>query len=420
MRGDAKRIMMTSRERIKATLRHEEPDRVPFDLGGSQVTGIHVDEYCALAEYFGLDVLPPKVYDPWQMLAIPDPLMLKALSSDIIVVENYLQPFGLRSSDWKPWTTYPGNRVLMSGDYNPFEDKKGYLHIQNAAGKSLAQMAPGGLYYDIEDPTQMTSDWVFMDPDQWKKSIPLYTDEHLRIMQKNAKALYENTDFALCGSFLKGGLGTNAIFAGHTVCDWYCILSMEPQYANEILRATAERAVENCELYLQALNSYIDILLLSGTDYGSQKAEMFRPEIFKELHMPNYRLITDYVHKNYDVKIAMHSCGSIYNIIEHIIEAGIDILNPVHVNTANMDPQRLKDRFGSRIVFWGGGVDTQTVLPYGTPEEVAEQAKERIKIFAPGGGFIFTPVHNMQYGVPPKNVESMIKAVIEFGKYPLA
>ena len=410
---------MNSRERVRMVINHQIPDRVPFDLGGSQVTGIHVDEYCELAKYYGLDVLPPKVYDPWQMLAIPDPEMLRTLKSDIMVVENHLQSFGLRGERWKKWTTFSGNEVLMSGDYAPVTDDRGYLHLQNSDGKNLAQMAPGGLYYDIEDPTGMTGEWELMDPQKWKRSIPLYKDEDLKMMADKAKMLYENTDFSLCGSFLKGGLGTNAIFAGHTVSDWYCILMAEPEYANDILRATAERAIENCELYLQAIGQYIDIILLSGTDFGSQKAEMFRPDIFKELHMPNYKLMTDYIHQHYDVKVAMHSCGSIFNIIEHIISAGIDILNPLHVNTANMDPQTLKDRFGERIVFWGGGVDTQTILPYGTPEQVAEQAKERIRIFAPDGGFIFTPVHNLQYGVPPRNVKAMIDTVMEFGKYPV-
>lgn len=410
---------MKSRERVRLAINHKEPDRVPIDLGGSQVTGIHVDEYCVLAKHYGLDVLPPKVYDPWQMLAIPDQMMLKRLNSDIMVIENYTQSFGLRGDDWKFWSTYPGNRVLMSGDYDPILDENGYLHVQNKSGRNIAKMSPGGLYYDLEDPTSMTADWKFMDPDEWKRSIPLYKDEELKIMEKKAKSLYEYTDFSLCGSFLKGGLGTNAIFAGHTVCDWYCILAAEPEYAGEILRATAERAVENSKLYLQAIGKYIDIILLSGTDFGSQKSEMFQPDIFRDLHRPNYKLITDSIHQNHDVKVAMHSCGSIFNIIEYIVEAGIDILNPLQVSTNNMDPKKIKEQFGGRIVFWGGGADTQTVLPYGTPEEVAQQVKERIEIFAPGGGFIFTPVHNLQYGVPPENVDAMIEAAKKYGKYPI-
>jgi uroporphyrinogen decarboxylase len=129
--------------------------------------------------------------------------------------------------------------------------------------------------------------------------------------------------------------------------------------------------------------------------------------------------MTDFIHKNSSVKVMLHSCGSIYNIIEYIIQAGIDILNPVQTNTANMEPERLKEKFGSRIVFWGGGADTQSVLPFGTPEEVRKHVKERISIFAPGGGFVFTPIHNLQYGVPMANIDAMIGAVLEYGSYPI-
>jgi uroporphyrinogen decarboxylase len=265
----------------------------------------------------------------------------------------------------------------------------------------------------------MTGKLTFADPEEWKKSIPLYSDEELNILEKRAKALYENTDFSICGTFLKGGLGTNALFAGHTVCDWLCILISEKKYAAEILRATAERAVENISLYLEAVGKYIDTILLSGTDFGSQKSEIFKPEIFSELHMPNYKLMTDYIHENSNVKVIMHSCGSIFNIIEYIIQAGIDILNPVQTNTANMQPEILKKKFGSRIVFWGGGADTQTVLPYGTSDEVREHVRQRINTFAPGGGFVFTPIHNLQYGVPVVNIIEMINTVIKYGSYPI-
>jgi uroporphyrinogen decarboxylase len=410
---------MLSRDRVRKSINFEEPDRVPMDFGGSRVTGIHVDEYCEIARSYGLDVLPPKVYDVWQMLAKPDTLIAKCLKSDVIVLENLMEAFGLRNAGWKLWKTYKNNDVLISGDYDPVMDEKGYLHILGGTGLPIAQMAPEGLYYDMECSTEMTGKLIFMDPETWKKSIPLYSDEELNILEKRARALYENTDFSICGTFLKGGLGTNALFAGHTICDWLCILITEKQYASEILRATAERAVENISLYLSAVGKYIDTILLSGTDYGTQKAELFRPEIFKELHMPNYRLMTDFIHKNSRVKAMMHSCGSIYNIIEYIIQAGIDILNPVQTNTANMDPKTLKEKFGSRIVFWGGGADTQSVLPFGTPREVAEHVRERIHIFAPGGGFVFTPIHNLQYGVPMANIDAMINAVLEYGRYPV-
>jgi len=377
-----------------------------------------VDEYCELARWMGVDVLPPKVYDPWQMLARPDTLLLKCLKSDVIVLENYSEAFGLRNDHWKLWKTFAGNDVLISGDYAPVADERGYLHIQDKTGKNIAMMPNDGLYYDNEVPTGLSEEIEMMDPAQWKKSIALYTDEELRHMENMGKAYFENTDFSICGTFLKGGLGTNALFAGHTISDWLCLLVAEKEYAQEILQATAERAVQNLEIYIQAVGRYIDTLLLSGTDYGTQNNELFNPDVFKELHVPNYRMMTDYVHQCSDIKVMMHSCGSIYRLIPHIIDAGIDILNPLHVSTKNMEPQKLKDQFGGKLVFWGGGVDTQTVLPYGNTEEVAAQCKERIDIFAPGGGFVLTPVHNLQYGVPPENVMAIINTVLEYGQYP--
>lgn len=405
---------MTSRERVRKAINHQKPDRVPIDIGGTKVTGIHIDEYVDLIKYTGMDLEPAKVYEQWQMLARVDEKIMKWLHADVIQLENQVETWGLKNSDWKLWTTNRGNQVLMPGTYNPITDENGYLRLHDETGKSIAYMSPTGLYYDKDCPTEMsTGDFEYMDPEVWKKSIPLYSDEELNILEKRAKFLYEYTEYSVHGGFLKGGLGTNGVFAGHTIGDWLCILASEDDYAFSILSATADRVIENLKLYLQAVGKYIDTILISGTDFGTQKGELFNPDIFRRLHMPNYKKINDFVHRNSNVKTMFHSCGSIWNIIEYFIQAGVDILNPVHTNTANMEPQKLKDRFGGRIVFWGGGVETQTVLPYGTPDEVKKQAKERIEIFGSNGGYVFAPVHNIQYGVPPANIKAMIDAAIE-------
>jgi len=407
---------MTSRERVRKAINHQKPDRVPIDIGGTKVTGIHIDEYVELARYLGLDLLPPKVYEQWQMLARVDDPMMRWLHADVIQLENPIETWGIENKDWKVWKTNVGNEVLMPGGYHPVKDEEGYLRLYDANGISMAVMAPTGLYYDKDCATAVSDgEFHFMDPEDWKKSIPLYSEEELCILEKRAKFLHEHTDYSVHGGFLKGGLGTNGLFAGHTIGDWMCILLEEKEYAYSILRATAERAVQNLELYLQAVGKYIDTILVSGTDFGSQRAEIYNPEIFKELHFPNYKLMNDYVHQHSQVKTMLHSCGSIWNLIEYFIEAGVDILNPLHTNTFNMDPARLQERFGGRVVFWGGGIETQTVLPYGTVEEVAEQVRERIRIFGNGGGFVFAAVHNIQYGVPPQNVAAMVEAVMKYG-----
>ena len=412
---------MTSRERVRRAINHEEPDRVPIDIGGTKVTGIHVDEYLAIGRYAGIDVELPRVYEQRQMLARVEPLVKRWLHADVVELENPTEAWNLlENREWKVWTTTQGNRVLMPGRFDPVRYDDGSLHIHDPQGKSVAVMSPTGLYFDNDCPTEMSTGGMrFMDPEQWKRSLPLYTEEELRWLERNARFLHEYTDWSVHGGFLRGALGRTALFAGHTISDWLCILLEEPDYAGAILRATAERAVENLELYLQAVGDRIDTILVSGADFGTQNGELFDPELFAKLHAPNYRLINDYVHAHSRAKTMFHCCGSIWNLIEQFIACGVDILNPVHTNTRNMQPERLVARYGGRIVFWGGGVETQTVLPNGTVEDVRNQVRERIRIFGPGGGFVFAAVHNIQYGVPPANVEAAVKAVLDYGRYPI-
>jgi uroporphyrinogen decarboxylase len=409
---------MTPRERILKTCNFQEPDRVPIDIGGSQVSGLCIDHYCDLLRYLNIEELP-KVYEQFEMLARVEEPIRKRLRGDVISLENPSMRWGLHNKEWKKWRTFKGNEVLMPGDFNPVIDEKGALILNDANGNPIARMAKDTLYFEFACGTEMSKEIVKMDPKKWKDSIVLYTDEELKQIAAEAKNLHENTDFAVFGEFGRGGLGSNGLFAGHKVTDWFCILLTEREYADEILQATAERAVENAKLYLEAVGDSIDIIFVSGTDFGTQRVEFFRPEIWHDLFLPRYKMVNDYIHKNSRAKTFIHSCGSIYNIIEYIIAAGFDILNPVQVTAGNMDAARLKEKFGGRIVFWGGGVDTQTVLPFGTEDEVREQVKERIKIFAPGGGFVFNPTHCIQYGVPPKNLLAAADTAYEYGTYPI-
>jgi len=410
---------MTSRERVWKAIHFQEPDRVPIDFGGAVVSGICIDAYVELVKHLGLELGLPTVYDQFGMLARLAEPVRKRLHADVIELENPAVAWGLENKDWKEWRTGPGNRVLVPGRFNPQADNRGYLYIRDAEGKDLAYMPPGGLYFERACVTTMSESAERMNPEAWARSLPLYSDEHLRELEETARFLYEGTEYSILGGFLKGGLGSNGIFAGHTISDWLCELITDPEYAGAVLHATAERAVENLKIYLQAVGKYIDTIFISGTDFGTQKGELFRPEIFRDLYVSNYRLMTDYVHTHSRAKTMFHSCGSIVNLVEYFIAAGADILNPVQTAAAGMDPRTLKDRFGGRITFWGGGVDTQKVLPWGSADQVRDQVRERIKIFGPGGGYIFNSGHDIQYGVPPANVLALVDAAVEFGKYPL-
>jgi uroporphyrinogen decarboxylase len=409
---------MTSRERIRKTLNYEEPDRVPIDVGGSYVTSICVDAYVQLRNHLGLEKSPPKVNELMYMLAETDEEVRQRLHCDVIELESPLARFGIEKKDWKPWVNEQGNTLLVPGGYNPV-DEDGYLWIRDPQGNNIARMPKGGLYYDYTQSLSELREFEPADLDQWKKSQPCFTDDQLRELEKKAKKLYEETDYAICGGFYKSGAGVIPGVAGHSFTEWLCILQTETDYACSVVEASTDMALKNLERYMQAVGQYIDLIVISTTDFGTQQCEMFQPEVWKRVYGPNYKKLNDHVHKCSNAKTFYHTCGSIYHLIPHMIEAGVDILNPVQVAAANMDAGRLKEEFGGKIIFWGGGIDTQTVLPFGTSEEVRQQVKERISVFAPGGGFVFAPVHDIQYGVPPENILAMADAALEFGRYPI-
>jgi len=405
---------MTSRERVWRTLNYQKADRTPIDVGGTMMTGVHVDAYCEIARHLKLDVLPPKCYEQFQMLARLDEPMMRYFHSDVIQLENPIVNWGLKNKNWRLWKTHLGNEILMPGGFNPTKNERGYLCIHDPSGNPLAFMAPGSLYFERDCPTGLSDDFVLTDPDAWRRSLPLYSDEELDLLQRRGRFLRDNTSYSVHGGCARGQLGTHGLYAGHTISDWLCLLTLEPAYTKEILEAAADRAVENVTLYLEAAGDCIDTILVSGADYGTQRRELFSPDIFREQYMPAFKRINDCIHRQTEAKTMIHSCGSLYDIIEFLIESGFDILNPVHTNAHMMEPGLLAERFGGRIIFWGGGVETQTTLPYGTPEEVCEQVRARIRVFGGTNGFVFAAVHNLQHGVPFENIQSMIRAVLEY------
>ena len=413
-------MSMTSRERVRTALNFQEPDRVPIDLGGSNCTGVCVDAYVELVRYLGLDLGPPKVYEPFEMLARLDEPVRRLLHGDVIGLENPSMKFDLENRDWKPWRTQVGHDVMMPGNFHPQVDDAGNTYILDARGERTAIMVPGALYFDKVCPVGLSDEFVKMDPAVWRHSIGLYSDEHLRILEDDARRLHDETEYAVLGEFGRGGLGSTSKFAGHTFTDWLCLLVLDPQYCFSILQATAERAIENLELYFQAVGRYIDIVFHLSRRFRHAEGALFDPGIFAELYLPNYRRINDYVHAQGDIKTFFHSCGSVFDFIEHFIAAGVDIVNPLQITAAGMDPVKIKQKYGGRIVFWGGGVDTQTVLPHGRPDEVTEQVKQRLSIFAPGGGYVFNPVHCIQYGVPAENLLAAVNTAYTCGTYPIA
>lgn len=411
---------MTSRQRVRAVLDGKIPDRVPIDFGGSQTTGIHMDEYIDIARYLGLDAEPPKIYEQFQMLARVEGNMRDFLRGDLIELENDSLSWDIINEGWKPWTNMAGNTVLMPGGFDPIKDEKGYLYLKNKKGDLCARMAPESRYFDrYGEPKNLRYyDENPITPEEWKKSISRYQDDELKRLQKRAQTLYKYTDYAIFGGFLKGSkLGSTGVFAGYDLQEWFYILMVDPDYANEIFHATAEAAVENLKMYLEACGDYMEILMMSTSDYGTQRGPMISPEIFNKVYVPNYRIMNDFVHANSNVKTFFHSCGAISDLLPGFIDAHVDAINPVQLSAAGMNPKVLKEKFGRDIIFWGGGADTQDVLPNGTVEQVREHVKNNLLTFKENGNYVFTTVHNIQALVPPENVEAMLETVMEYGWY---
>jgi hypothetical protein len=411
---------LNSRERVLAAINHQEPDRVPIDLGGSIVSGIMAGALVRLRKHLGLDYKSVKVYDCFQMLGEVTFDLVERFQLDLLPVEPEAISFDhLKNRDFKPWMLFDGTQVLMPGPFEVTLSAEGdwLLHEDgNPSKKVIARMPKDGYYFDSLENTAWNPDFVppsipSLKNSNWRR----LDDETLVTLQEKARNLRVNTDKALVlTNWGRAVLGPPMV---GSIPDWLTLLVTEPGYVNELFDLATEIALDNLKVYWQALGDSIDIIHLDGYDFGTQNREMFSPRTFQQFFEPCYKAQCDWIHQNTPWKTAKHCCGSIPKLIEPMIRAGIDLLNPVQTSAAGMDPQWLKDTFGNRIAFWGGGVDTQHVLPFGTPEEVYDHVAERTKIMMPGGGFIWNSIHNIQYTVPPENILAAIDAVRDHGRY---
>ena len=413
---------MNSRERVVKTINHQEPDRVPIDLGGSLVSGIMAGALVRLRRHLGLSE-EVRVYDCFQMLGDVAMDLVERFDIDVLPVEPEAVFFPhLLRRDYKPWTLFDGTPVLVPGPFSVEVSPEGewLLHEDGDAEKQIVgRMPKDGFYFDDLRVIRTHQDFEppsieSMQNSDWGK----LKEEDLKYLADKARVLRESTDKALIltpwGTCM---LGTASV---GSVTDWLILLITEPSYVGELMDLTAERAVENLKLFWEAIGDDIDIIHIDGHDYGTQDREMFSPKLFEKYHVPCYKIQCDWIHENTPWKTAQHCCGSIPNLMDPFIRAGIDIMNPVQTSARGMDPRWLKDTFGDRIVFWGGGVDTQHVFGSATADEVRRDVAERVKIFGPGGGFLWAANHNIQYNVPPENIVAALETVREVGEYPIS
>lgn len=416
---------MTSRERVRMAINHQVPDKCPIDFGGTRVTGVHADLYVEIGKHLGIDTELPRVWDQFQFLARVEEGMRARFQSDILHLENVCEYFELKNENWKVWKTSLNHDVLVPGDFNPIIDDRGYLHLKGLTeatkNKTLGLMPKGGIYFErYNEPSEIRDFDDPMTPEEWGKLYDEryhYTDEELKKLQQTAKWMHDYTDYAICGGFNRLKMTSPVTYAGHSLQDWMMRLLTEPEYIDDILATTAEHCSAIAKDYLQAVGPYIDIISTSTTDYGTQDRELFSPEVFEEHFIEPIKKVNDTIHANSNAKTFYHSCGSIYRLLPYMIQAKIDIINPIQTSAARMDPAKVKEEFGKDITVWGCGMDTQNALLKGTPEEIRSIVKDRMELMKPDGGFVFAAEHNLQCGVPVENIVAMYDAAIEFRNY---
>lgn len=411
---------MTSRERVLAALRHQEPDRVPVDLGSTPSSGISAVAYERLRRHLGRTDGATLVYDVVQQLAQPEPWALDAFGVDVV---DLGRTFNVDDADWYDATLETGERVRHPAWFRPEREPDGAWIARHRDGTVIARRPAGAAFYDqahfpwVEDwPADFSglddamskvlwaalvhSPWDSADqPDFWER------------LRANALELRRTDDRAVMVV-----VGCNLFEWGtfiRRIDNFLMDLLLEPQKVEALLDALMERHLATLEKVCEAVGDVADIVRF-GDDLGTDSGPFMRPDIYRTLFKPRHTKLCDYVRTHSKMHTFLHSCGSIEMLIPDLIEAGFEILNPVQTNARGMEPEHLKREFGADVTFWGGGVDTRRVLNLGSPAEVRRQVLDRLEVFAPGGGFVFNTVHNILPDVPPENVIALFDAVREF------
>jgi len=413
---------MNSRERLQATINHQQPDRVCLDLGATWVTGISATAYARLRASLGLPDEAPKVHEPYQLLGYVDEDVRQALGVDVVGLWGRSTIFGFKNEGWKPWKLQDGTDVQISKKFEYIEDSNGDILVYpegDRNAKPSGRLPKGGYYFDAIV-RQQPIDEDNLDPNDWADSFGLYDDEDLAQFEREAESVHQETDYGMVMNFGQGGLGDIAFVPGENLVEpkglrdpnlWYEYLLLEPEYIMGIYELQTKAAIKNMKLLHQAVGEKLDAIIISGTDFGGQNGLLISPDTFRTLWKPFYKQMNDWVHENTTWKTFYHTDGAMTLLMEDFIEMGVDIINPVQCSATGMEAQNFKDTYGDRLTVWGGGVDTQKTLPFGTPEEVYEEVSERIQIFNEGGGFVFNNIHNIQAPTPAENMVSMFKAV---------
>ena len=385
---------MNSRERVLTTLNHREPDRVPFDMGGTVLTGINVKAYTALRDYLRLPRIEPTIVDVVQQLAQVDDDVLDRLGVDV----KNVAPRSSASYQIEIKETEDGN----------------YTYFYDEYGIGWRMPRAGGLYYDMFDhPLEGDIDesnvdcYVLPDPKDPARFVGL---------REAAERVFKEEQRALVVGNLSAGIFEMYLWTRGFI-DGYADFIGRPALSKKIMHRFMDMQLAYWEKMFDVLGNMIDVVQMAD-DFAGQNNMLISPSSYRRYLKPLHKELFDFICSHSSAKIFLHSCGSIRKVIPDLIEIGLDIINPVQVSAAGMDSAELKREYGKDLTFWGGGIDTQRVFDDNhTPEEVREDVKRRITDLMPGGGFVYATVHNIQGNVPPENIMAMWETLQEYGTY---
>ncbi len=406
---------MTPRERVIESLNFKQPDRLPKDLGGMRSTGISAFAYPKLVEALGLPSRRPKVHDVWQMLALPETDVLDRLGCDVVAIDNDVTNAFDEPEKWEEYE-FGGRLPALVRQRNIFnEEPDGTIRcfcegrdLKMPSNSFVFDEEHGGqpVYFGEEIPKENLNSVKI----QLEKERP--TDEQIDDFAEYCRKVRHSTDRAVflakwitndIGIIWRGGIGIFPVL---------CIT--EPDYVSALHEMITDYAVDRIQRLLPLIRDYVDIVMMSADDWGTQNSLIASPEIFRKLFIPYMKKVNDICHRIApNIKIFMHNCGAIYPLIDLIIEAGFDILNPVQWSAGNHSYHQWKDKCRSRIALWGGGINSQSTLPMGTIEQIQSDVKTIASCLGEGGGYIFNSIHNITAEIPPEKIITLYQAAAE-------
>ena len=415
---------MTGKEKLKLAVNHIEGP-ILLDIGGMPTTGIHCKVAEGLREYYGLEKKPIKILEPVQMLAHVEDDLKEAMGIQTTPLWSAGTMFGFKQKDkFKEWRTPWGQDVLVAEDFVTSMDDKGNTFIYSSGDTTYPPagcMPKNGVYFDSINRAPDFDEDQYDVKDNFEEFGPI-SDEDLAWL-KAQRTLFENTGDVVMGNLGGTAFGDIALVPGpqlkqpkglRDITEWYVSIVSRPEILHEIFEYQLHYALENLKKMHDALGETVQVAYICGTDFGTQNGPFCSNEVFTQVYAPYYKRVNDWIHVNTTWKTFKHCCGSIYKLVPELINAGFDILNPVQWTAKNMDKKLLKASYGDNITFWGGGVDTQKTLPFGTPKQVYDEVLECCKLFGKNGGFVFNTIHNIQPGVPIENVVAMVAAIKKY------